>query len=73
MIIDDEHGQFIRFILFELVIEIGKSLVGKTKFYGNVMAASTAVLFIFTGGLRSLTSWWFLQVWLIDLEEKKLK
>ena len=54
LIIDDEHGQFIRFILFELVIEIGKSLVGKTKFYGNVMAASTAVLFIFTGGLEAL-------------------
>ena len=47
LIIDDEQGQFIRFILFELVIDIGKSLVGKTKFYGNMMVATTAVLFIF--------------------------
>jgi len=54
LIIDDEQGQFIRFILFELVIDIGKSLVKKTKFYGNMMAGSTAVLFIFTGGLEAL-------------------
>jgi len=54
LIIDDEQGQFIRFILSELVIDIGKSLVEKTKFYGNMTAASTAVLFIFTGGLEAL-------------------
>ena len=51
---DDDEGQLIRFILSEIVINIGKSLVGKTKFYGNVMAASTAVLFVFTGGLEAL-------------------
>jgi hypothetical protein len=54
LITDDDEGQLIRFILSEIVINIGKSLVGKTKFYGNIMAASTAVLFVFTGGLEAL-------------------
>ena len=54
MVTDDEQGKLIRFILSEIVISIGKSLVDKTKFYGTLMASSTALLFVFTGGLEAL-------------------
>jgi hypothetical protein len=54
LVTDDEQGKLIRFILSEIVISIGKSLVDKTKFYGTLMASSTALLFVFTGGLEAL-------------------
>jgi len=54
LVTDDEQGKLIRFILSEIVISIGKSLVDKTKFYGTLMASSTAILFVFTGGLEAL-------------------
>ena len=56
LIIDDEQGQFIRFILFELVIDIGKSLVGKTKFYGNMMAAHVSMVRIVVWWIKVIIS-----------------
>ncbi len=54
LVTDDDQGKLIRFILSEIVLSIGKSLVDKTKLYGTLMASSTALLFVFTGGLEAL-------------------